>query len=137
MNNQPPYNQAPQPNYQMPNYPAPKPPKAPFFNNDTLGIIGCALSILGFGMSLFVVGATGMPVYALILNIFAIVFSGGGCFISFLVGNQRIKSGAPRGTVATLGLIFGLVGFILCVLAIFVTGCATCNYCKARSALKV
>ncbi|MEE3403836.1 MAG: hypothetical protein VZR73_07110 [Acutalibacteraceae bacterium] len=153
MNNQNPYNQQPQQGYQQPNYQAPLPPmpqapqppqapqtpftpKTPFFNNDMLGMIGCAASILGFGMSIFVVGATNMPIYALILNILAILFSAGGCFLSFVVGNQRIRSGAPRGTVATLGLIFGVVGVLLCLMAIFVTGCATCNYCKASSAEK-
>lgn len=152
MNNQNPYNQQPQQQpYQQPNYQAPMPPMPPqvpqapqaprapkssFFNNDMLGMIGCAASILGFGMSLLVVGATGMPVYALILNILAILLSAGGCFLSFVVGNQRIKSGAPRGTVATLGLIFGLVGFLLCIMAIFVTGCATCNYCKLSDSEK-
>ncbi len=151
-NNQNPYNQQPyqQPQQQpyqqpyqssMPPMPPQTPqqsrtPKAPLLNNDMLGMIGCAASILGFGMSILVVGAIYMPIYSFILNMFAFLFSAGGCVLSFYVGNQRIKSGAPRGTIATLGIIFGVVGFLLCIMAIFVTGCATCNYCKAQQALK-
>ncbi len=139
MNNQNPYNQQPQqPQYQQPYQPpmapqAPRAPKAPLFNNDMLSILACTASVVGFGMSLLVVGATGMPVYSLILTIVAFLLSAGGCFLSFILGNKRIRSGAPRGTVATLGIIFGLAGFILCIFAIFVTGCATCNYCKLKS----
>ncbi len=144
MNNQNPYQQQPQQPYQqqpyqqpyqpapqapMPTAPkAPKGPKAPFFNNDMLGIIGCTVSITGFGMLLLSLLVGG--VYGLILNILAFVLSGGGCFLSFMIGNQRIKTGAPRGTVATLGMIFGAATFLLCIFAIFTTGCRACASCK-------
>ena len=124
MNNQN-YNQQPQqpqqpvyqqPVYQQPMQPqAPKAPKAPLFNNDLLGLIGCTASIVGFGLVIVSLCAARLPVYGLILNILAFLFSAGGCVLSYIVGNSRIKSGAPRGTVATLGLIFGAAAFLLCL----------------------
>ena len=148
MNNQNPYGQQPQqpqqPMYQqppmqpqqpMPPQP-PKAPKSPLFNNDLLGMIGCAASMLGFGLAIACVQIY-PPAYGLILNIFAFIFSAGGCFLSFMIGNARIKSGAPRGTVATLGLIFGAAAFILCLFAIFSTGCYTCAACKAKTAFGI
>ena len=137
MNNQNPYNQQPQqPQYQQPYQPpmapqAPRAPKAPLFNNDMLGILACTASIIGFTLVLVSLMAGRLPVYGLILNILALILSAGGCFLSFMLGNQRIKSGAPRGTVATLGIIFGLAGFIIALFAIFLTGCSACDTCKS------
>ena len=139
--NQQPYQQQPyqQPAPMPPQPPmAPQPPRAPktpFFNNDMLAMLACAASLLGFGL---VIASFSVypPAYGLIINILAIIFSAGGCFLSFLFGNQRIAAGAPRGTVCTLGMIFGLVGFIIGIFAIFSTGCTTCLACKANSALE-
>ncbi|MBQ9461436.1 MAG: hypothetical protein IJU51_05905 [Clostridia bacterium] len=139
MNNQN-YNQQPQqpqqPVYQQPMPPMqPQAPKAPLFNNDLLGIIGCTASIVGFGLVIVSLCAYA-AVYGLILNILAILFSAGGCVLSFIVGNSRIKSGAPRGTVATLGIIFGAAAFLLAIFAIFTTGCRACDTCSAENAVK-
>ena len=129
---QPMYQQPMQQPVQQPMQPQPpKAPKAPLFNNDLLGLIGCTASVVGFGLVLASVSIY-PPAYGLIINILAFLFSAGGCVLSFLVGNSRIKSGAPRGTVATLGLIFGAAAFLLCLFMIFSTGCYTCTACKAK-----
>ena len=131
---QQPYQQQPAPMPPtMPPQP-PKAPKAPFFNNDMLAILACTASLLGFGLVLASFSVY-PPAYGLIINILAILFSAGGCFLSFIFGNQRIATGAPRGTVCTLGLIFGLAGFVIGLFAIFSTGCVACTYCKATSAV--
>ncbi len=140
MNNQNPYDQQPQQPYQQQNYQAPMPPmppqapmtpKAPFFNNDILGIIACAASIIGFALVLVSLMAARLPVYGLILNILAIILSAGGCFLSFMLGNKRIQSGAPRGMVSTLGIIFGLAGLVIGLFAIILTSCSACDTCKS------
>lgn len=120
--------------------PAPPPQKPPFFNNDNLGIISCCCGLLSFGLSIITpvmadsyygaqtlsssASAKGFsPIAAFLLNIFALMLGVLGFILAVKVGNDRIRSGAPRGTIATLGLVFGITGFFLCAVALFFTGC--------------
>lgn len=146
---QQPYQQQPYPQPQIPQQP-PKPAKKsnPIFGGDMLTVLACSASILGF--SLVVLGAIvasrgyayiestlqNFGTYGTILVIFGILFSAGGTFLSFLFGNKNIQSGKPRGTAATLGLVFGLVGVLLGMFAVFFTGCSACVACEADKVLK-
>ncbi len=113
--------------------PMPKQPKKSggFDMKEFMPIIACTCSVTGFAMVLLSVAAGGIPVYGVILNIFALLLSAGGCFLSFVFGNQNIAAGKPRGTAATIGLIFGLAGVLIAIFAFFITGCNACNSCKS------
>ena len=155
MNNQN-YNQQPyQQPYQQPMQPAPQVPQQPkpkapgFFGGDMLAIIACAASILGFAFVIIgaVIASTSPSIssestkvnnfgaYGLVLSIFGMLFSAGGAFLSFVFGNNNIKAGKPRGTAATLGLVFGAVGFVLSFFVLFFAGCTSCAACKAQENL--
>lgn len=148
MNNQN-YNQQPyQQPYQQPMQPAPQVPQQPkpkapgLFGGDMLAILACAASILGFTLvilgAIVASGNTGtvdgkmynFGAYGVVLEIFGMLFSAGGTFLSFVFGNNNIKAGKPRGTAATLGLIFGLVGVLAFMFMIFFTGCSACQGCE-------
>lgn len=125
------------------NYNQPRPPKpskgASFFSGDMLSIIACSLSVVGLCMvvlsGVVAAGWFGQG-YGIWLNLFALIFSGCGAALSYMIGSQRLQAGAPRGTAATFGLIFGAAALVLCIFMIFFTGCSACNACKAAEAQK-
>ena len=136
MNNQNYYGQAPQ----MPQMPQMPPEKPPVMNNERLGIFSCCCGLVSFGLGIITpvmansvygsqtISSTATskgfsPIAAFIINILAILLGALGFILAIKAGNDRIRTGAPRGTVATLGLIFGISGFCLCATAIFFTGC--------------
>lgn len=75
------------------------------------------------------------PVWALIFSILALLLSGLAVFLGITVNAERLRSGAPRGTIPTLGMVFGCAGVLVCLIAIFVTGCSTCSYCSIKSSI--
>ena len=152
MNNQNPYGQQPQ-QMQQPQMQMPKAPKAPLFNNDLLGIISCAAGVASLGLGLLsailcnsVYGMTTInlasgskvvpgpsPIFGFIMNIVALLLGAVAVLLALKVGNDRIRSGAPRGTIATLGLVFGLAGACICIVALFFTSCSMCSNCSMKS----
>lgn len=122
MNNYP-YGQTPQ---------YPQQPKQPFFNNEMLGIVGCALSVLGLCLVMGAAAITFSPTYilALIMCIVSVMCSAAGLVMSIIVGNRNMRAGGSRGSIASWGMILGLVGCTLFLFVIFSTSCMTCYVSK-------
>lgn len=140
-------NQVPQQQYAQPVQ-----NKAPVLNNDMLGIISCTSGMISFGLGILsaimsnsVYGAatvgyvgssyfTGVygfsPVVGFIMNIFALLLGVLAVLLALKVGNDRIRAGMPRGTIATLGLVFGIAGAFICFIALFFTSCNMCTNCS-------
>ena len=147
--------QPPQPPIQPGAPMPPQMPKPPVNNNETLGIISCAsgigsigLGILSAIMSNNVYGALGAvpstylsqakitagpsPVCAMIISILALVLGIAAVGLGLVAGNANLRTGAPRGKWATLGMIFGCAGAVICLVAVIFTGCASCSYCSIK-----
>ena len=127
-------------------------PKAPLFNNDMLGIISCTSGVISLGLGILsavisnsvygiaTVGYVGSsyfkgvygfsPVVGFIFNILALLLGALAVFLALKVGNERIRAGMPRGTIASLGLIFGIAGAFICFIALFFTSCNMCSNCS-------
>ena len=148
---------------QMPQMP--QQPKKPLFDNDMLGVISCVGGLTGFGLGLLsailsdnfygilntaannstVKSAEALaginiqggisPVFSLILCIIALILCVGSLLLALKVNSDNARAGKPKGVIPTLGLIFGCAGFIVCVVAMFITSCSTCSYCSIESAV--
>lgn len=143
MNNQNPYQpnlqkQPPQPPQPPMPYPQPymQPPMQParpkFFDREMVEILGCACSAIGLCLAIVssIVGGNATYVYGLIMVIVSLIFSVAGFIISFVTANKNVRSGKPRGTFASWGMVMGLVGIVLFIFLIFFSGCMTCYYSK-------
>lgn len=126
--------------------------KAFAINNDMMGIISCTSGMISFGLGIlsaimsnsvygiatasyvgskYFTGVYGFsPVVGFILNIFALVLGIFAVLLALKAGNDRIRSGMPRGTIATLGLVFGIAGAFICFIALFFTSCSMCSNCS-------
>jgi len=143
----------------------PQQPKKPLFDNDMLGIISCIGGVSGLGLGLLsailsdntygmlssatnnatVKSAEALagvniqggisPVFSLILCIVALILCIGSVLLAIKVNADNARAGKPKGTIPTLGLIFGCAGFIVCVVALFITSCSTCSYCSIENAV--
>lgn len=146
MPQQQPMNQPPQP--PMP----PKMPTPPFMNEDLLGIISCVSGVTSFGLGILsailsnsVYGLTTVnlssgskivpgfsPVVGFIMNIVALLLGALAVLIALKLGENNLRQGKPRGTIATLGLVFGIAGALICVVALFFTSCSMCSNCSMK-----
>ena len=54
-----------------------------------------------------------MTVVANIINIIALLCGIGGIVFGVVGGNQNVSYGAPRGAIATAGIVCGVLGILL------------------------
>lgn len=133
----------------------PQPLKKPVDSNEILGIISCISGIASIGLGILsavmsnnIYGIFGAmpsstlvaanitagpsPVFALIVSIVALLLGIAGAVLGLAAGNANLRTGAPRGKWATLGLIFGCAGALICIVAVFFTSCASCSFCSLK-----
>ena len=101
-----------------------------------LGLVSTIMANSVYGMT--TVGITSSstvvagpsPILGFIINLFALLLGIVAVLLGLKVGNDRIRSGAPRGTIATLGLVFGIAGALVCIAALVFTSCSMCSNCS-------
>ena len=128
-----------------------------FLGTNLMGIIVCALGIAGvaFGIASLAVcgnefgarfaGSTDAaiaaaslvsgpaPAFGLVMCILAFLFSAGAAVLGLIFGNKLAEEGSPKGVALKVGTVFGFVGVLIFVFAIFVTSCSTCSYCSMKT----
>lgn len=72
------------------------------------------------------------PVISLIMAILALILGAAAVVLGILFGNQAASQGKPRGTGLTIGTACGIAAVVVCLFALFFTGCATCSYCSIK-----
>ena len=74
---------------------------------------GMILGICNVALTIVAICFSGMTVVANIINIIALLCGIGGIVFGVVGGNQNVSYGAPRGAIATAGIVCGVLGILL------------------------
>ena len=74
---------------------------------------GMILGICSVALTIVAICFSGMTVVANIINIIALLCGIGGIVFGVVGGNQNVSYGAPRGAIATAGIVCGVLGILL------------------------
>lgn len=75
------------------------------------------------------------PTVAVIMAVIALCLGIGAAVLGILFGSKACSKGKPRSTALTIGTACGIAAIIVCIFALFITGCTANSYCSVQNGL--